>query len=314
MFSPRLCRLSAVILMTTGMAAGMGFAPIASVFAQRSPVKFTMPRITYDRGAPGKRGEGASRGNFCSAANGPIALTPQYSEPRLGANGKPLLNPDASPQEQYFVLAQTSEARPTFALHLPLGQQDVADLTLNLFVMDAAGNQVYDLPIPAPKQAGIITFKPDNNQAELQKGQRYSWAIEIAVACTASQLGTPKYKTLEGQIERQSLRQSPAVVMGTAEYAIAAAEQGFWPDAMATVADLRRQDPSNGQSLADWSALLKSINLESLATAPLSKATQLLKPLSQSGELQSSHLQPSPSESPTPGRRLNQDSRLYPVR
>jgi hypothetical protein len=313
MFSLRLSRFAAVIL----TIAGIGLAPMGSAIAQpkaqRSPVKFAMPRLTYDRGAPGKRGEGASRNNFCSSPTGPIALTPQYSEPRLGADGNPLLNLDGSPQQQHFVLTQTNEARPTFALYLPLGEADVADLTLNLFVMDAAGNEVYDLPIPAPSQGGIVTFKPDMSQAELEEGQRYSWAIEVAVACTADRMNSPTYDTLKGQIERQALFQKPTD-MDAEEYVIIAAERGFWLDAMATVADLRRQDPSNGQAMADWSALLDSIGLESLATAPLSEATQLLNPQLQADAPLPNSTGLSATPSKIPGRRLSSGSRLYPVR
>lgn len=258
----------------------------ASAQSQRSRMKFTMPRLSHDRGAPSKRGDGASRNQFCQAATGPIVLTPQYSEAILSSDGTPRLDQEGKPLQRYFALTQTSEARPSFALHMPLTQADVAWLELNLVVFDAEGNEVYDLPIPAPSQPGIITFKPDDNQAALEVGQRYDWAIEVQVDCAESDLEGPKYETLAGQIERHDL--SSGLPQGQAttpmeleEFAVTAADRGDWPDAMAAVAELHRQDRSNEQYIADWVGLLESIGLEQLTTAPLSDATQLLTPSNQ---------------------------------
>lgn len=299
-------------LIAAGLALGsIGIASATSVLAQnqnqtrRSRVKFTMPRLSYDRGAPSKRGEGGSRNNFCESPIGPIALTPQYSEARLDSDGNPLLDLAGQPRQQYFVLTQTNQPQPTFGLYMPIAQSDVADLKLNLFVVDEAGNELYDLPIPAPSEAGIMTFQPGKNQAALEEGQRYNWAIEIEVACTENDLNIPKYATLQGQIERHPIFEEDTL-MSKEEYARVAAEKGFWPDAMAIVADLHRQNRSNEQYLADWAALLEAIDLGQLTTAPLSNVTQLLPPQAQANT-------PTPNGG-IPAQLPRPASRLFPVR
>jgi len=296
--------------------------PALAQSRRRSQVKFTMPRLSYDRGAPSKRGDGASRNQFCTAASGPIALTPQYSEAILLDDGTPKFDPQGQLQQKHFALTQTSQARPTFALYMPLAKQDVADLKLNLLVLDAVGNEVYDLPVAAPSRSGIITFQPDADQFALEKGQRYDWMIEVEVACAEDDLNTPKYETLSGQIERRALFQGETLTSAET-FAEIAAERGFWPDAMATVADLHRQDRSDPQYIDDWAALLEGVGLSQLVTAQLLGNTQLLSsklspslsqaspPLS-SAQLQANQLPPEASTAK--GASQSNQPRLFPVR
>lgn len=266
-------RWTALLLLLSGLVPGA----IAPAQAQRqrtrrSPVTFVMPRLSYDRGAPGKRSEGASRTSFCGLPEGPVALTPQYSEP--GRSSSDQLGHLA--QEQHYVLTKTSQAQPTFALHMPLAAQDVADLELTLVVEDLAGNLVYELPIPTPSQAGILTFQPAPSEAPLALGQRYNWAVMITVACEAADRAVPDYSWVGGQIERQAPAPTSLVGLRGEELAQAYAGQGFWHEAMATVAELHRQAPGDEQYRADWTALLDSIGLADLAAAPLVDCTQLL--------------------------------------
>ncbi len=292
-------------VITTGLALGsMGIAIAQPTLAQsrtrRAKVKFTMPRLSYDRGAPSNRGDGASRNDFCGLPEKPVAITPQYREVSVSESGNSV--------PKYFVLTQTSDPKPTFGLHLPLGQQDIADLQLTLFVEDTAGNPVYDLPIAAPDQAGIITFKPGPSQPNLQAGQRYNWAIEIEALCSTDGSEQPKFIALTGQIEHRAM--FPENTITTSEdYAIIAAERGFWPDAMSTVADLHRANRSDEQHIADWTTMLEDIGLEQLTTATLSDATQLLLQQSQANPTTSEAM--APTVSPTIAKP---HSRLFPVR
>ena len=271
--------------------------------SRRSRVKFTMPRLSYDRGAPSNRGDGASRGIFCQASTPPIALTPQYSEPSLDSGGNPRLDLNGNPLEKHFVLSQTNAPQPTFAVHLPLGKQDVLDLQLALVMEDTAGNLLYELPITAPEQSGIITFKPGPSELKMQPGQRYDWNIFVEARCIVNDQEKEYYATLKGQMEHQPM---VGENMGKEDYAIATASQGFWPDAMATVADLHRQDRSNEQYIADWRGLLTDIGLAQLTTAPLSATTQLLSPQEQANAPEMLSLPVSPQRRPS--------SRLFPVR
>lgn len=252
--------------------AGIQLTTVSTAQAQpkrRSPVKFVVPTLSYDRGAPGKRSEGASRGVFCGLPEGPIALTPQYRESVTLATGEV--------KDKYYVLTQTSQARPTFALHLPLAAPDVAALELTLVLADLAGNLIYDLPIPAPTTAGVITFEPAASEAALEIGQRYNWAVMVQVACNETELATPQHLSVGGQLERRALAEMPPLAeLSREEQAEHYAQAGFWPEAMATVADLQRQQPSSEQYRADWAALLDSIGLGALADAPLVGCNQFL--------------------------------------
>lgn len=236
---------------------------------RRSPVNFVMPTLSYDRGAPGKRSEGASRTSFCGMPEGPVALTPHYSEASV--------QPGGAVKEQHYVLTKTSQAQPTFALHMPLAGDEVADLVLTLVVEDLAGNLLYELPIPNPTEAGILTFQPAPSEVPLVLGQRYNWAVMIEVACEEQDRAMPDYAWVGGQIERQAPEPASLVGLSREERAQVYAEQGFWHEAMAVIADLHRQMPENEQYLADWTALLDSIGLADLAAVPLADCNQLLK-------------------------------------
>ncbi len=297
MTSPsKLTRFIAVGLALGSIGLASAIPALAQSRTRRSRVKFTMPRLSYDRGAPSKRGDGASRSDFCGAPNGPVAITPQYSEVTVSESGNAVA--------KHFVLTQTSDPKPTFGLHLPLGKQDLADLQLTLFVEDLAGNPIYDLPIVAPEQAGMITFKPNSSQPNLEEGQRYNWAIEIEALCFINGVEQPKFIALTGQIEHRAMF-SENVVMTPEDYAIVAAEKGFWPDAMSTVADLHRANRSDEQYIADWSRMLEDIGLEQLTTAQLSDVTQLLPPQIQTRPAESANITVQPQRP---------SSRLFPVR
>ena len=296
MTSPsRLTRFIAAGLALSSIGLASAMPALAQSRTRRSRVKFTMPRLSYDRGAPSNRGDGASRNDFCGLPSGPIAITPQYSEARESGNS----------YKKHFVLTKTSEPKPTFALHLPLGKQDLADLQLTLFVEDDTGTPIYDLPITAPDQAGIITFQPSPSQQDLQTGKRYNWAIEIEALCLTNGVEEPKFIALTGQIERQPLL-ADNILTTPEEYAVLVAEEGFWNDAMSTVADLHRNDRSNEQHIADWTTMLEDIGLEALTTAPLSNSTQLLSPQAQANAAAE------PVGLTT--KPLRPTSRLFPVR
>jgi hypothetical protein len=47
------------------------------------------------------------------------------------------------------------------------------------------------------------------------------------------------------------------------------AANGIWHDALTNLAQLRQTNPEDAALMADWESLLKSVNLEAIATEPI---------------------------------------------
>ncbi len=226
-----------------------------------SSLKFVIPQLTGDRGAPSKRGEGASRG--CSS---PVAFVPQYQRPAVGGTTpKPL------------IWAKTTQARPTFTFYFPFGHRDVAGADLTLMLQDRTGKLLYQLPVTLPATAGVITVAPAISEPALVMGEIYTWALRSVVACTDADQGSPKIYWVGGQIERQSLDLQPEINLASLslrEQAQLHAEQGFWFEALGAIAQLRQRQPETAQS--DWRNLLTTVGLETYADEPLVESLQTL--------------------------------------
>jgi hypothetical protein len=231
---------------------------IAAVLLLDLSLNFTPPPPP-DRGAPGDRGEGASRGD-CAASNHPLtALVPSY-EQTLNSAGESI----ALTQ----VWGLTTAERPSFWFYLPYDRQWIQEIE---FVLQTEQNQNLDrIPISIPATAGIIRVQIPPTASPLQPGIPYRWFFKVRVACNPAQPPTLSY--VEGWVERVELdeawndRLRQASLLQRAELY---AEQGIWYDALTTLAELHRDRPDDAAIAADWTALLRSIGLEHLATQPL---------------------------------------------
>ncbi|NJR17017.1 MAG: DUF928 domain-containing protein [Calothrix sp. CSU_2_0] len=208
-------------------------------------------KATYTRFEPPKRD--APRGGTAGGGSRPIALacasTPSNRHPILTA-----LSPG-----KHIGLSRSQH--PVFFVHLPQTSAQSAEFSL----FDKEMNGIYQQNIPIANQAGLINIRLPEDAPHLVPNQTYYWSF--AVACN------PKDRTEDlvvgGWIEHTPLSKSIQQQLAKAtaiERVSFYAKQGFWYDAVATIIELQKLEPSNSQLSQSWNDLLTSVGLTVIAT------------------------------------------------
>lgn len=249
--TPTLTLTLALSLLSSFSLSALQAAPMPSVASI-----FYTPPPPPDRGAPGSRGEGASRG--CTAGSQPLmALAPEQT---LSATS------GAAPLTQVWGL--TSTEHPRFWFSVPY---DPAKVSAIEFVLQNNQDQtLYRTPIPVPSTPGIISVKLPSTVSGLETNQQYHWFLKVRAVCEPNQATTLDY--VEGWVQRTRLDKelSDRLTQATLlQQAALYAENGIWYDALTTLAELKLAQPEDRAIAQDWTDLLKSVGLGNLATQPL---------------------------------------------
>jgi Domain of Unknown Function (DUF928) len=224
-----------------------------------APIHFNQPPPPPNRGVPGNRGEGASRGD-CTAFGLPLtALVPSYEQQ---------LNQGAGETTITQVWGLTSVEQPSFWFYVPYKQSSIQAME---FVLQTDQNKtIHRADISAPPIPGIIRVQLQNTKVFLEKNKLYNWFLKVRVICNPKQAVTLDY--VEGWVQRVNLdvalrdrlkQSSPQ------QQATIYANNGIWYDALTTLAELRLRDFQDSELTEDWKNLLKVIQLEKIATKPL---------------------------------------------
>jgi Domain of Unknown Function (DUF928) len=200
------------------------------------------------RGYPGNRTVSASMsGNSCELNL--IALAPQFTQNTPGKIS------------ERSVWGQTTAPHPTFWFFVPATQ---ASTQLEFSLFDEKENDIYRASVPIPQQAGVIGVQIPTSQVPLQLNQKYHWTL---TAKMCDQTPTANQVHVDGWVTLVNL---PGV--SQQNNGDSYAEQGIWYDAVTSLAQQRLQKPNDVQLEQDWSDLLESANLETIAKQPLVKS------------------------------------------
>ncbi|EKQ70692.1 protein of unknown function DUF928 [Leptolyngbyaceae cyanobacterium JSC-12] len=273
-----------VVFGSVGMAIALGslslFQPITS--AQLRPVHIAQrtPGVVYvRREVSGPAPSGRYRGGgsrtvggqaVCPATALPLtAIVPfeEIYEPGR-ENRPPLVN----------VWGYTTFERPTFWVYVPYSNPAIpAKLSID---DEDAGRTIYEESVTLPNQPGIISLTLPRTAPALQPGKRYRWYF--ALECKSATAASTDNINITAIVIRDRL---PAAAQLTAkpsiENARLYAQNGFWYDALTTLAKLRLQRPQDPELTRSWQELLAGItnsdkskqnfNLEQIASQPLVK-------------------------------------------
>ena len=208
-----------------------------------------------DRGAPGNRGEGASRG--CVAGDQPLmALVPEQTA-----------NATSGATTQVWGL--TSADHPRFWFSVPYDPEKVS--AIEFVLQDNQDQTIYRTPISVPSTPGIMAVQIPSTVGGLAIDQPYHWFLKVRAVCAPNQAPTLEY--VEGWVQRTQLAPglSDRLAQATPQQKAALyAENGIWYDALTTLAELKLAQPNDRAIAQDWTDLLKAVGLEKLATQPLS--------------------------------------------
>lgn len=199
-----------------------------------------------DRGAPSGTVSGGTRGGKCELDKnipGPplSALVPANDKWRL-----------------------TVEEKPEFFVYIPQSSAQTAEFVLK----DENQKNVYRTSFPISSKAEIIRITLPKNVAALEIGKSYYWYF--TVFCNTqnrsrnpfvnewiqrTEINSPN----AAQLEKASLRDRFNLY----------AKNGIWYDAVATLAQLRRETPNDATLVNEWKKLLESAGLQDFSDFPV---------------------------------------------
>ncbi|AKG20281.1 DUF928 domain-containing protein [Calothrix sp. 336/3] len=230
-----------------------------SVIAQSPPVKPVV--ITQKKGSknynppppppgnpPGGRRYGGAKRGSCPEVKPPLTALVPITQTGSVKN----------------VWGLTSQERPTLIFYTPYAS-DSGYATELSFLDDETKEPIYETAIALPSKPGLINISLPNTVSPLTVGKRYRWYFNIY--CDQQKQSPPIY--VEGVILRQNL--TPAVInqLKTApanQKFVIYGQNGFWYDALNSLAQLRQQQPKDKTLQTQWQDLLDEVGLLEIAT------------------------------------------------
>jgi hypothetical protein len=197
--------------------------------------------IPPQRGLPGRREGGGTRGDCLSSSQRLTALMPDTN------------------------FGKTIAEYPTFFWYIPDVQPQAAEFVL----LDENDNELHRTRFQVTGDSGVISLSlPETaGMPPLEVGKDYHWYFSL-VCDDVDRSGDPYTEgwiqrvepdaALIARLETATARDRPAI------YAAA----GIWHDALASLADLRRANPQNATFVREWRTLLGSVELANVADQP----------------------------------------------
>jgi len=165
---------------------------------------------------------------------------------------------------------------PTLWFYVPYSPD--ARLSAEFTLIDEKENDVYKTTFPLKEKPGIIGLKLPETLSPLEAGKRYYWVF--SVICQPNNRSQDNFvygdierispdSTLQAQLKKMSDPKAQSALY---------AEKELWPEALTTLAQARRRNLQDRTLQADWSNLLKSMNLNDIASEPLTSCCQVEEP------------------------------------
>lgn len=158
----------------------------------------------------------------------------------------------------------TVASHPTILAYLPKTSAP------NVFFSwrDENGRDLYQAVLPIEQKAGIIDFRLPQDAPALEVGKNYQWALGIMCDGRLQ----PDSPMVQGQVKRVELAREAQnnldksiSLKNAAEYG----EQGLWYETVATLAQLKTEQPQDLQIASNWTELLNSVGLTDITKASL---------------------------------------------
>ncbi len=226
---------SAIVLILPSLLLPMLAVPAPILLSQN--LNFKPPDVT----APDNRQGGTHRG--CKLREG-LSITPLIPESNIG-----------------LTIAES----PTFFVYVSQPAAQIEFVLLN----EDESEVVYETTLKIDK-AGIVGVKVSQTDQtkNIEVGKRYVWSF--ALACDPQERsGDYIVKGWMQRIQPPATLTSDLANPDPRAKLIAYANNGIWYETLATLAQMRRQAPDDAKLTAQWTELLQSQKLESIADQPL---------------------------------------------
>ncbi|MGB7441470.1 MAG: DUF928 domain-containing protein [Coleofasciculaceae cyanobacterium] len=154
--------------------------------------------------------------------------------------------------------------RPTFFVYVPATDAKKAFFSIK----DKNEDYYYQTSVSLPSTPGIISFQLPVDAPVLEIGKDYDWSF-VMICGQALRPGDPEVRGIVKRIEQTPALKAKRENLSPLEIAATYGNEGVWFDTLATIAQLRRSQPSNQALVSTWEEILKSVGLEEIATEPL---------------------------------------------
>jgi Domain of Unknown Function (DUF928) len=208
-------------------------------------VNFKPPNVS----APGNRQGATHRGPKCP----PDLISPLVPEINVGLT--------VSESPTLFAYVSQALTQVEFSLITEKKTQEADDVVYETaFKVDKPGIIAVTIPATAA------------NKKSLEVGKRYQWSLSVACNPGDNTGDRSNDFSVTGSVERiepqPSLKNDLANPDPMARL-IAYATNGIWYETVATLAEMRRKAPDDAKLTAEWTELLQSQKLDSVADKPL---------------------------------------------
>lgn len=200
--------------------------------------------VPPNRGLPGRREGGGTRGCWTSAVPG-------------GQNRLTAIVPSQN-------LGYTLSEYPTFFVYVPAAYAEKA-AAAELILTDDQDTEIYRTSFSTGNQSGIlrISLPAEANMAPLEIGRDYHWSF--ALVCDPND--PSGNLVVDSWIQRVQPSAELAAAIATtspADLPALYARSGIWYEAIASLTDPYRQ-PTDGAIVSQWQNLLNSVGLSNIA-------------------------------------------------
>lgn len=226
--------------------------PAQSQSSESDYRKITQPELRFvppqppSRGTPnGRRRGGGSRGP-CKNYQALTALVPVTEK---------------------YVWGLTVAEHPTFWFLVP--EAHSGKLTVEFVVQDETDNYIYKTTLKmSTTKTGVVKISVPSTTKPLEIDKSYKWTFSIYCAPERSSA----YVFVQGSVQRVALysafqRQLEAAT--PMERVSLYANNGIWHEALTTLAEIRRTNPSDTKLAASWTNFLEQVELEDISSEPI---------------------------------------------
>ncbi len=197
-----------------------------------------------------KREGGLVRGNCAGQEMYVTALLPKTNEKALKID--------------QVEIESTVSPRPTFLVHMTQPPVKNAEF----MVQKQNGEDVFAEKIALTGNAGILSMTLPASSKPLEVGQLYHWSFSVVCDPNDNSANI----VVDGWVKRIEPAPTLAAQLQIAspiDRAALYAQAEIWTDALSTLAELRKAKPNDPQVAEDWTSLLESVNLNTLAQATI---------------------------------------------
>lgn len=200
---------------------------------------------------------------------------------RTGGASRSLCGESQSGESLFALIPDTNvgltvEEHPTFWFYVPDGAKKFHSMKFALW--SDQGEKVYETTYPVTNiLPGVMSIALPPTTPALKENQYYNWIF--TVYCEDPQQASirtdPKRVRVRGFIQRvpvtAELQQGLNRALTPRDRAVVLARNGIWFDSLTLIGNLRRTQSANYALAMDWSNLLEDIELEAIASKPITE-------------------------------------------